>query len=385
MRPVRKAQKEPRSWVLPLLACLLLLGVIGWGYTQYSNHPTDRFRHIRIVKEDLSAVPEDLFLAEDGSSLSSERFFGVGEKRYGVDGVPVEGASFEVACETRENSKSGKLLRPVETFILPPCKGICSGGNTGRNADLRIQKEKYKKFMSRCLAPVDRKAGLAVIVDATDGVDTLLADSVKHESGSLLPLASSVRVGTFKIMERASQIDRRWRATDAKGLELEAQLGWVTQKSDEEKGSAFLEALPPILRDIVREKKAEGLERMTALLWSDGLQNNATFSFYSVPAELLAPGKEVELDQYIDEALDKHLKLTGIDLTGVEVHLYPLPTIPEKYELLMSRVLHKLAERLVQINATAEVHLIDDASATLPVAPSAEPITWDTTFSEPTV
>ncbi len=243
---------------------------------------------------------------------------------------------------------SGNRQISKETLTILPWRTDEETSQRDRRNLFEQKCSELAAMAERFAARANRTCVQALVVDTTNGMDSILSSRV-HEtlaaSGALLTGSTCADGGlyAYRLTENPSQGDRRTvtRAdykTGSKDVE-----SWLIQSQREQGESSVLRGLAAALTEISRLPPAD-VARVN--VFTDGLENVGERSAYKHD-ELLDPAGWPELDKAWNPA--------GLKLTGLDVHLYPLPGQNDVNTGKMMRALTYLKTRIENAGGTATI------------------------------
>lgn len=336
---------------LAILAALASIPVYFFMSGTDFTPSKDTFIFTRDIRQDRGRELTDWsrIVATGGSKKGlhlSEVFSDVQQKRYGFDTDALTGG---VGLEVTGIIKNGDQVIKKVSFKIVGWEVYEEGGNNdARNALVADKKSEFEgSFIREFTGQIEMKFTFAVVLDATEGVDEVLARRVREvvqetKAEEFAEQGADVIVVLYHVTESAYQGGRHKIRVVTKRGDLEKSMEWFLGPQKEEKSSSVLRGMLSIFREVEGYKD----ESPSIHLFSDGLENLPELSVYRNP-ELLEEENWSKLDEVAD--------LGSLDLTGIEIYLHPLPPKNARHEAMMEGGLQYLRSRLKQAGASVRI------------------------------
>lgn len=263
--------------------------------------------------------------------------------RYGHDQTPPNGGSLKVTFRV----KRGMTTLPETTFVIPEQER--RSNNEKRRQFVEEKRQKFVELAEKFAASIDVNFAFAVVVDTTEGINPELEGTIlsmtRRAVGDLADGKSTVYA--YQLHELSYQGSRQ-AITPKSPTDLTNALDSFLAAKGVAGQSSVLRGIQNVLTDINSTRKGEPIR---VDVWTDGLENTESHSVYSMPLLLDPAG-----DGW--EKLDGVWSPTSLDLTGLEIHLHPLPPKSQRHEDMTIMGLDYLADRLRAAGAQVTVEVI---------------------------
>lgn len=271
-------------------------------------------------------------------AFTPERF-----SRYGADRSNPMGGG--IGLKVKFVTINGERIETKE-FILPGWYAFeRPTTRPQRRTEVKAAEPRFAQAIEAFAAPISIRRTFGIALDITEGVQPALSKRVRkiidetHAVKLGADPKNSVILSLYNITESPYQGGRE-RPDITRPESVRAGLEWLLKERPAQSRSSVLRGLVAVLEEMSRG----GNPRLD--VFSDGLENTEELSVYKKP-ELLEEVNWVTLDGIA------HLE--NLKLSGLAVHIHPLPAKSARYAELMEKGLAYLADRLKKAGATVKV------------------------------
>lgn len=343
----QKSRSRRLFIIISVALAVLLVGTAVWAIAFRGDYTsrTEAFNYSRNIAQDDGRQLSQVSVLPKGGTVrladvcSEERM-----DRYGADGQGMDGVGLRVTF----TQTSGRRVVSQETLVIPAWHSQDEEPLPTRRALVAQKCRTFTAMAERFTAPVKRSCVMATVVDTTEGMGATLVRRVRETfMDSRAQLAGSTcgsgAFYAYRISENPSQGDRYRVARADLATGMPAAEDWFFASQPASGQSSVLRGLAASLTEIARQQPVDVLR---VDVYTDGLENVTDVpdrSVYRDPT-LLDPENWAKLDLAWAP--------TSLKLTGVQVHLHPLPDQGERATALSALAFVYLKDRLERAGAT---------------------------------